>query len=178
MVTLVDVSSPDTSLDTHVQLTSDSLDVGRLYDWAVRPDCGAVVVFSGTVRDHADGRDSVTHIDYEAYDEQAVVRLRRIADEARQRWHHLGRIALVHRTGVLTLGESSVVVVVSAPHRPEAFEAARFCIDTLKKSVPIWKREEWSDGSGWGTRSETIVDVPTSRPASTPHTTPATRGDS
>lgn len=164
MVTLGIVTSPDTSIDTRVELTGAPLSVGDLYDWAVRPECGAVVVFSGTVRDHADGRDSVTHIDYEAYEEQATVRMHRIADEARQRWPRLGRIALVHRTGVLGLGESSVVVVVSAPHRPEAFEAARFCIDTLKISVPIWKREEWSDGSGWGTRSETIVDVPTAVP--------------
>jgi molybdopterin synthase catalytic subunit len=165
MVTLGDVGSPDNVVDskqdTRVEVTSTPLAVGALYDWAVRPDCGAVVVFSGIVRDHADGRESVTHIDYEAYEEQAVVRMHRIVDEARQRWPHLGRIGLVHRTGVLTLAESSVVVVVSAPHRPEAFEAARFCIDTLKISVPIWTREEWSDGSGWGTRSETIVDVPT-----------------
>jgi molybdopterin synthase catalytic subunit len=69
-------------------------------------------------------------------------------------------VALLHRTGVLALGESSVLVVVSAPHRPEAFEAGRFCIDTLKVSVPIWKHEEWSDGSDWGTRSEPIVAVP------------------
>jgi molybdopterin synthase catalytic subunit len=159
MVTLVCVTPPDTS-DTWVELSADVLPVGAAYDWAVRPQCGAVVLFSGTVRDHADGRDHVTHINYEAYAEQATVRMNQIIDEARRRWPDLGRVALLHRTGVLALGESSVLVVVSAPHRPEAFEAGRFCIDTLKVSVPIWKHEEWSDGSDWGTRSEPIVAVP------------------
>ena len=86
-------------------------------------------------------------------------RLGAVADEARSRWPTVGRIALLHRIGVLDVGQSAVVVVVSAPHRAEAFEAARFCIDALKRSVPIWKRETWSDGESWGLEAQHIVDA-------------------
>ena len=71
----------------------------------------------------------------------------------------MGRIALLHRVGVLAVGESAVVVVASAPHREEAFAAARFCIDSLKRSVPIWKRETWAGGSSWGLEAQHIVDA-------------------
>jgi molybdopterin synthase catalytic subunit len=115
-----------------------------MYEWVVRPDCGAVVLFSGTVRDHAEGRSDVEHLEYEAYDEHVVPKLQEIAVEARERWSTLGKIVLVHRVGRLDLGESSVVAAVSAPHRPDAFAAARFAIDALKVSVPVWKREIWA----------------------------------
>jgi molybdopterin synthase catalytic subunit len=140
-------------------LTDADLPVGRAYEWAVRPDCGAVVLFSGTVRDHADGRDDVTHLTYEAYDEQVVPRLREIAAEARTRWPDTGRLVMLHRAGRLGLGESSVIVVASAPHRPEAFAAARFAIDALKATAPIWKHEEWAGGADWGTGASEPVDV-------------------
>lgn len=153
--------------DVWLGLTESPLPIGALYEWCVRPDCGAVVLFSGTVRDHAtdaDGqvRDGVTFLEYEAYDEQVVPKLQAIVDECRARWAHLGRIALVHRVGRIELGESSVVVAVSSPHRPEAFAAARFAIDALKVSVPVWKREEWEAGdgstrSGWGTNATDVV---------------------
>lgn len=137
--------------------------MGELYDWAVRPDCGAVVVFSGTVRDHAveagETRTGVQFLDYEAYAEEVVPRFRAIAVEARARWSDLGRFALVHRVGRIELGESSVIAVVSAPHRPEAFEAARFAIDALKSTAPIWKHETWEGGSDWGTGAATPVDA-------------------
>ena len=81
-----------------------------------------------------------------------------IADEARRRWPDLGRIALIHRVGRIELGESSVLCVVSAPHRPEAFVAARFAIDAVKASAPIWKHETWSGGSSWGTGATAPVD--------------------
>lgn len=137
--------------DDWLGLTADPLPIGEAYTWAVRPDCGAVVLFSGTVRDHADGREGVEHLTYEAYDEQVEPGLRAIVDETRARWPMVGRLVLLHRTGRLGLGESSVVVVASSPHRPEAFEAARFAIDSLKRSVPIWKHEVWADGADWGT---------------------------
>jgi len=111
------------------------------------------------VRDHADGRHDVTTLAYEAYEEPARHRMSDIAVEMRRRWPDLGRIGMVHRVGVLQLTDSAVVVVVSAPHRPAAFEAARFAIDTLKDSVPIWKRETWADGSDWGTNAQPITDV-------------------
>ena len=134
--------------ETWVRLTEEPLVVGALHDWAVRPDCGAVVVFTGTVRDHAEGRPGVSSLEYEAW-----------AEEARRRWPALGRVALHHRTGTLSPGEPSVVVAVSTPHRADAFEAARWCIDRLKASVPIWKRETWAGGEGWGLDATEIEDV-------------------
>ena len=145
--------------ETWLGLSSSPLPVADVVSWAGRPDCGGLVLFSGTARDHAEGRPGVDQLEYEAYESQVVPRLGAVADEARARWPVLGRIALLHRTGVLEVGESAVVVVVSAPHRGEAFEAARFCIDTLKRSVPIWKRETWADGESWGLEAQHIVDA-------------------
>ncbi|MEA3186121.1 MAG: hypothetical protein QOJ74_2598, partial [Ilumatobacteraceae bacterium] len=96
---------------------------------------------------------------YEAYESQVVPRFEAIETELRQRWPETGRLAVMHRTGTLELGESSVVVVVSAPHRAEAFEAARFAIDALKLSAPIWKHEVWQDGADWGIASGAPVDA-------------------
>lgn len=158
---------PPTRGDDWFALTADTVPVGTAYEWAVRPDCGAVVVFSGTVRDHAVGRPGVELLEYEAYDDMVERRFADIAAEARRRWPTVGRVALIHRIGRIAVGESSVVAVVSAPHRPEAFEAARFAIDTLKASAPIWKRETWSEGSDWGVGGQVIAGVPTSR-TSTP----------
>ena len=118
---------------------------------------GAVVTFLGVVRDHSEGRDGVTGLTYEAYEEVAVRRMREIAAETRRRWPIVERIALLHRTGDLALSEASVVVVVSSPHRAEAFEAARFAIDTLKETVPIWKREHWAGGDDWATAAHEPV---------------------
>lgn len=145
--------------NTLLELTGSPLNVGNAYDWAVIPSCGAIVVFSGTVRDHAEGRDGVTELDYEAYHTQVLGKFTEIAIEMRQRWNFLGRIALIHRLGTLHLGESSVLVVVSAPHRSEAFAAAQFGIDALKATVPIWKREKWANGDDWVTSGHEIVDI-------------------
>jgi molybdopterin synthase catalytic subunit len=145
--------------DTWLGLSVAPLPVAEAVNWAVRPDCGGLVLFSGTARDHAEGRPGVERLEYEAYDTQVVPRLREVAEEARLRWPTVGRIALLHRTGVLDVGESAVVVVVSAPHRAEAFEAARFGIDTLKGTVPIWKRETWSGGESWGLEAQHIVEA-------------------
>jgi len=147
--------------DTRIAVTDAVFNVGEIYDWAVHPSCGAVVVFSGTVRDHAEGRTDVTHLTYEAYEDKALQRMGDIVAEARRQWPTIVRVAMLHRVGRLGLGESSVVVAVSSPHRPEAFEAARYCIDALKVAVPIWKQEEWSDGSDWGTGSHDISSIPT-----------------
>ncbi len=150
---------PPADGDDWLGLTDAGLPIGEIYEWCVRPDCGAVVLFSGTVRDHADGRTDVQHLEYEAYDEMVVPKLGVIVDEIRARWPDVGRVALVHRIGRLELGESSVVAAVSAPHRPEAFSAARFAIDALKVSVPVWKREVWVGGSDWGTNAAELVDA-------------------
>jgi molybdopterin synthase catalytic subunit len=128
--------------------------------WAIEPGCGAVVTFCGTVRDHSDGREGVTELEYQAYMEQVEPRLSAVAKAARDHWPELARLALLHRVGRLKVGEISVVVAASTPHRGEAFDAARFCIDTLKHSVPIWKRETWADGSDWALCAHDMIDVP------------------
>ena len=145
--------------DDWLAITDAPLPIGEAYEWSVRPDCGGVVLFSGTVRDHAEGRAGVEQLTYEAYEEQVVPRLQAIAEETRARWPVVGRLVLLHRVGALGVGESSVVVVASAPHRPEAFAAARFAIDALKASVPIWKHEVWSEGAGWGTGAADVRDA-------------------
>lgn len=127
--------------------------------WAVRPDCGAVVTFSGTARDHSVGREEVSRLEYEAYTGQVVPRLDEIVAAARLKWPDLGRMVLLHRVGEVPITESAVVVVAAAPHREHAFEAARFGIDTLKATVPIWKREDWAEGSSWGLEPQHITDV-------------------
>ena len=127
--------------------------------WDVIPGCGAVVLFAGTVRDHAEGRPGVVSLEYEAYEEQVAPRLRALADEARERWPGIGRLVLLHRVGALSVPEVSVLVVVSAPHRPEAFDAARWCIDSVKSTIPIWKRETWEGGTDWGTSAAPVADV-------------------
>lgn len=145
--------------DDWVALTADPLSVGAVAAWAPRPHCGAYVVFAGTVRDHAEGRAGVTSLEYEAYAEQAEARMHAIVAEARRRWPDIGRAAVLHRTGVLPLEEVSVVVAVSTPHRGDAFEAARWCIDTLKATVPIWKREVWKEGADWGTGARDVEEL-------------------
>lgn len=145
-----------TDSDEWFGVTDRALPIGPAYEWAVRPDCGAVVLFSGTIRDHAEGREGVESLTYEAYEDQVVPRFRAIGEEIRLRWPTAGRIVLLHRIGQMVLGESSVVAVISAPHRPEAFEAARFAIDALKESAPIWKYEVWADGRDWGTGAQDL----------------------
>lgn len=127
-------------------------------EWVSRADCGGIVTFLGTARDHSDGRPDVNLLAYEAYEEQVVPRLTRVAAEARARWQTVGRIALLHRVGELAVGDVAVVVAVAAPHRDEAFAAARFCIDTLKATVPIWKKEKWDGGESWGLEAQHLAE--------------------
>ena len=112
------------------------------------PGAGGTCLFSGTVRDHSDAGD-VTGLDYESWDELAERRLREIADEMLEGWP-VRKVALLHRTGRLEIGEVSVVVACSAPHRAEAFEACRHGIERIKQDVPIWKKESLASGeSEW-----------------------------
>lgn len=150
---------PPSDHDTWTGLTGDPLPVTEAGTWAILPHCGAVVTFNGIARDHSDGRPDVSALEYEAYVEQVEPRLVAIAEEARVRWPDLGRIAMIHRMGPIGISESAVVVAVSAPHRDNAFLAARFCIDTLKATVPIWKREAWADGESWGLEPQHVVEV-------------------
>ena len=142
-----------------IELTTEPLPVTAVLGWVVQPGCGAVDVFCGTVRDHSDGRPGVEHLEYEAYEAQVVPKLQEVAAEARRRWPQIGRLAFLHRTGILSVGEISVVVAVSTPHRAEAFDATRWCIDTLKATAPIWKREVWEDGADWGLCAHELTDA-------------------
>ena len=153
------VLSAPASGDTWTGLTDQRLPVNEALEWVVEPRCGGVVVFTGTARDHSAGRPGVTRLEYEAYESQVIPRLDEIADRAREKWPDLGRIVMLHRIGEVPVTEAAVVVAVSAPHRVEAFEAARFGIDTLKSTVPIWKREDWAEGSSWGREAQHIVKV-------------------
>ena len=145
--------------ETWLGLSAGPLPVDAASSWVVRADCGAVVLFSGTARDHSAGRSGVHRLEYEAYEEHVVVRLGAIAAAIRERWPTTGRIALLHRVGEVGIGESAVVVAVSSPHRGTAFEAARYGIDALKETVPIWKREAWDGGESWGLEAQHIAAV-------------------
>ena len=160
--TISDVSLHQSN-ESWVVLTPDELKIGEIYDWCIHRSGGAIVLFSGTARDHAEGRDDVSLLEYEAYEEHVEPRLQAIVEEMRNLWPDILRVVIAHRTGPLEIGESSVVVAVSSPHRPEAFEAARFGIDTLKATVPIWKREVWRDGEDWALAAQDIRDVPSTQ---------------
>jgi molybdopterin converting factor subunit 1 len=129
------------------ELTEDPLDARRLEAAVTHKGAGAICTFTGVVRDNSRGR-SVTHLDYEAYAEMATAQMRKIADEISERWPE-ARVAMAHRTGRLEIGEASVVVTVSCPHRAEAIAACKWGIDRLKESVPIWKKEHGADGTYW-----------------------------
>ena len=145
--------------DDWVGLSAVELPVAEAAAWVVRPDCGATVTFTGTARDHAEGRPGVHRLEYEAYEEQAERRLSLVLAELRRRWPAVGRVALLHRTGVVEIGSAAVVVAVGAPHRGDAFEAGRFAIDELKRAVPIWKREAWDGGESWGLEAQHLTEV-------------------
>jgi molybdopterin synthase catalytic subunit len=108
---------------------------------------GAIVTFIGTTRDHNDGR-TVTRLEYEAYPEMALAEMHKIAASARERWP-IADVAIVHRIGIVPIGEASVVIAVSAAHRAPAFAACQFAIDRLKEVVPIWKKEHFDGGAVW-----------------------------
>jgi molybdopterin synthase catalytic subunit len=129
------------------ELTSRPLDARRLEAAVEHKGAGAICTFTGVVRDNSRGRE-VTHLDYEAYAEMATAQMRKIGDEIGERWPE-ARVAMAHRTGKLEIGEASVVVSTSAPHRAEAIAACKWGIDRLKESVPIWKKEFAADGTFW-----------------------------
>jgi molybdopterin synthase catalytic subunit len=128
-------------------LFTEPLDVGSVVNRVVGPDIGGIVSFIGTVRDTSRGH-SIRHLEYDAYPEMVEREIRKITADAAQRWPGT-RVAVAHRRGRLEVGEIAVVIAAGAPHRGDAFAAARYTIDTLKKQVPIWKKEVATDGEYW-----------------------------
>jgi MoaE-MoaD fusion protein len=126
-------------------ITREPLDPKPLVDLVASPDMGAVVTFAGIVRNNFGGR-ATAHLEYEAYEPMAESVLAQLAAEARERWG-TGAIAIHHRIGRLEIGEAAVLIVVAAPHRHEAFEAAEQIMDRIKQVAPIWKKEIWADGA-------------------------------
>jgi molybdopterin synthase catalytic subunit len=139
-----------------VELTTGPIDYHALTGRVRRPDCGGVVLFLGTVRDLTDGRVTVA-LDYEAYPAMAEKKMAEIEADVRRRWP-VGEVAMAHRLGRLDVGEVSVAVAVSCPHRGEAFAACRHAIDRLKELVPIWKKENWADGTSEWVHPEATPD--------------------
>ncbi len=129
-------------------VVTEPIEAAALVDAVRDPAAGAVVLFLGTVRDHAPGKEGVTHLEYEAYGEYVEDKIAEVVARAREQWQ-VRRVVAVHRVGTLAVGEVSVGVAVSASHRPEAFEAGRFVIDELKATAPIWKKEHWPGGAEW-----------------------------
>ncbi len=149
---------PENSL-AWLELSNDPLPAEEARLWVTEPHIGAVVTFSGVARNHSEGRNNVSLLEYEAYEDQVVPRMERIVEEARSRWPTISRIALLHRVGPVEIGEDAVIVAVGSPHRDDSFHAARFCIDTLKFTVPIWKREQWDEGQSWGLEPQHLRDI-------------------
>lgn len=135
-------------MSIRVRLSSEPLDAGALMAEVGRSDAGATVVFTGSARDHSEGKLGVTQLDYDAYQEHVEASLKAIAIEAAERWPVLS-VVVEHRVGSVAVGEPSVVVAVASAHRREAFEAARYVIEELKTRAPIWKREHWPGGAEW-----------------------------
>ncbi len=130
-----------------IALTREPIDAQRLVAAAKQGEDGAVVVFDGIVRNNTHGRRTL-YLDYEAYEEMAEKQMRELASEARTRFC-VRQVTIVHRLGRLQVGETSVLIVVASAHRAQAFDACRWLIDTLKKTVPIWKKETFADGAVW-----------------------------
>jgi molybdopterin synthase catalytic subunit len=128
-----------------IEISNDPIDTESLLAEVADPDAGAVVLFLGTTRRTTDDKQTES-LDYECYQEMAARKLSELEAEARQRWPVLN-CGIVHRVGHLEIGEASVAVAVCTAHREAAFEAGKWLIDTLKEVVPIWKKENWADGS-------------------------------
>lgn len=140
-------TQPERVADSIV-VNPDPIDPATLVAAVSTPRGGAVTLFLGNVRDHSSGKEGVTHLEYEAYDDVVEAKIADIVAEAREKWA-IERVAVVHRVGSLSVGETSVAVAVGTGHREEAFAAGRYIIDELKARVPIWKKEHWPGGAEW-----------------------------
>jgi molybdopterin synthase catalytic subunit len=129
------------------RVTREPIDLQELVKRVTDPSAGAIATFIGTTRNHNEGR-KVIALDYEAYPEMAEKELERIGEEAKQKWQ-IERMAITHRIGPVEITEPSVIIAVSAAHRDDAFQACRFAIEEIKKTVPIWKKEVFEGGEVW-----------------------------
>lgn len=134
-------------MEQNIILTEQELDTAFCTNWVSSPDCGGIAVFIGTVRNSTKGKE-VLRLEFEAYGSMAIKEMKKLAAIAEGRWP-LKKILLHHRTGVLQVGEIPVIIAVAAAHRDAAFDACRYLIDTLKETVPIWKKEIFADGEVW-----------------------------
>jgi molybdopterin synthase catalytic subunit len=152
--------------DDTCQLVRDPIDVTALVHHVRAPEDGAIVTFDGFVRNQSHNRATL-YLDYEAYETMALAKMREIAAQLHEKYK-IHRVAIVHRLGRLQIGETSVFIAVSAPHRAAAFDACRFAIDSLKRTVPIWKKEYFEDGAVWadGELPPAPATTPRAKPAS------------
>ncbi len=153
------------SHDDLYQLVREPIDTAALARHVRAPEDGATVTFDGFVRNQSHNRPTL-HLDYEAYESMALAKMREIGVQLHEKYS-IHRVAMVHRLGRLGIGDTSVFIAVSAPHRAAAFDACRFAIDTLKRTVPIWKKEYFEDGAVWADG-----ELPPA-PAATPRAKPA-----
>lgn len=130
-----------------VKISGTTLNIQSCIDWVMSPQCGGIDVFIGTVRNMTKGK-TVVRLEFEAYEAMALKEMRKIAEEVLHKWP-VQRILVHHRTGILKTGEIPVIIAVAAAHRDAAFEACRYTIDTLKQTVPIWKKEVFENGEIW-----------------------------
>ena len=151
--------------DDIYQLVREPIDMAALARQVRAPEDGAVVTFDGFVRNESHDRATL-YLGYEAYESMALAKMREIGTQLHEKYR-VHRVAMVHRIGRLEIGETSVFIAVSAPHRAAAFDACRFAIDTLKRTVPIWKKEYFADGAVWADG-----ELPPA-PAATPRAKPA-----
>jgi molybdopterin synthase catalytic subunit len=152
--------------DDLYQLVCEPIDPAALACHVRASEDGAIVTFDGFVRNQSHNRPTL-YLDYEAYESMALAKMREIGAQLHEKYR-IHRVAIVHRLGRLEIGETSVFIAVSAPHRAAAFDACRFAIDTLKRTVPIWKKEYFEDGAVWadGELPPAPVATPRAKPAS------------
>lgn len=134
-------------MNSNIQIFSSPLNIQSSIDWIMSPESGGIDVFIGTVRNATKGK-KVIRLEFEAYEPMAIAEMEKIARQAYEKWP-VQKVLIHHRTGVLDVGEVPVVIAVSAAHRAAAFDACRYIIDTLKQTVPIWKKEIFEDGEIW-----------------------------
>lgn len=134
-------------MQTEIKISSETLNAQACIEWVMLPESGGIDVFIGTVRNATKGK-AVLRLEFEAYEKMALAEMEKIAAQAIEKWP-VQKLLIHHRTGVLAVGEVPVIIAVSAAHRDAAFEACRYVIDTLKQTVPIWKKEIFEDGEVW-----------------------------